>query len=207
MVDGRIQPVNDAYRNDAVEIFGRPVGLGGRFGCRDNGACRLVAPYGAAGIAQRAGNGRQKIGGNGPVDKDGLGRAADPGAPHLGVDGYGHRFRGVGRRIDEKMADPLKMREDRHTGLGLHALHQRAAATRNDDVDLAGRGEHRADGTAIIRRDHLHGVTWQPCRRQTVGHQLGKESRRLAAVGSAAKDGGIAGDQAQAAGVDGHIRA
>ena len=97
---------------------------------------------------------RQQRRGDGAVDQQRLGGAADAGPAHLGVrhDAPGHRV--IGGGVNVGVAKPFGMREHRHPRLALHALHQRLPSPRHDQVEQAGRGEHRSNIGAIgIRHD------------------------------------------------------
>ena len=103
------------------------------------------------------------------------------------------------------MADALEMGEDGHARLGLHTLDERAPAARDDHVDLAACRQHRPDSAAVVGRHHLNAAARQARRLQPGAHQFGEITGCLAAVAAAAQDGGIAGDQAQPAGIDGDV--
>ena len=94
----------------------------------------------------------------GAIDQQGLGCAADAGAPHLGVenDFLGHIERG--RPVDIDVADAFQVREYRHARFRLHARDQAFAAARHDDVDIAVEpGQHQPDRGAVARRHELNG--------------------------------------------------
>ncbi len=141
------------------------------------------------------------------IDQQGFRCAADAGAPHFGVenDFLGHVERG--RPVDEDVADTFKVREYRHPRFCLNARDQAFAAARHDDVDVAVEaGEHQADGRAVAGRDELNRRFRQAGSAQPFGQRRKNRAARTHAVGTAAQDRGVAGFQAQHAGVGGHIR-
>ena len=78
-----------------------------------------------------------------------LGRAADSGAPHLGVDDDLQRLVEIGRPIDVHMHDAFEMGEHRHARLALNPLDQALSAARHDDVERAAEAlQHLADRLA-----------------------------------------------------------
>src|SRR3546814_4491286 len=85
------------------------------------------------------------------VDQDRLGRAADSGAAHLGVDREADRLRRIGGAVDIEMVDAVEMREHGHARFVLHARDEALAAARDDDVDQPLRAEHCADRGAVLR--------------------------------------------------------
>ena len=112
------------------------------------------------------------------VDQQRLGRAADAGAPHLGVDGDAHRHVEPGGAVDVEVAEPFEMREDRHARLLLHARDQALAAARDDDVEIAGQArQHGADGGAVGGRHELDRVGRQAGGTQALD-QAGMDRRR-----------------------------
>ena len=90
------------------------------------------------------------------------------------------------------------MRQHRHPRLALHALHQRFAAARDDQVEQPGARQHRRDIGAV-------GVRARPARRPPASRRRAARRRSAAliaagtvhAVGAAAQDHRVAGLQAQ----------
>ena len=147
----------------------------------------LVAAHLAAGIEQHRDQRLEMRRRRRAIDQQRLGRAADAGAPHLGVeqDGLGHVE--LGRPVDVDVADALEMREHRHPRLRLHARDQALAAARHDDVDRAVEArEHHPDRGALARRHQRDGGLRQggraqcprPARRGSPGSSGGCPSRR-----------------------------
>ena len=75
-------------------------------------------------VAAQLAAGRQQIGEDAgswaaatrAIDQQGLGRAADAGAPHLGVEHDRARLGGIGGAVDIGVAEPFEMGEDRECG-------------------------------------------------------------------------------------------
>ena len=111
--------------------------------------------------------------------------------------------------MDVDVADALEVGEDRHARLVLDAVDQALAAARHDHVDRAVEaGQHRADRGAVAGRHELD-------RRRPAGRRLGQaldqaavdRAGRAERVGAAAQDRGVAGLEAERAGVGGDVRA
>ncbi len=104
------------------------------------------------------------------------------------------------------MHDAFEMGEDRHARLGLHPRDQALAAARHDHVDGAVQaGEHGADGGAVAGRDQRDAILRQVRVLQPL-HEAGMDQPRgMEALGPRAQNGGIAGLEAQGAGVGGDI--
>ena len=111
----------------------------------DRARPRIGAEIAAAAHARSADQHRQQRGRDRGIDQQRLGRAADAGAPHLGVGQHRARHRRIGRGVDIGVAEPLGMGQHRHPRLALHALHQRLAAARDDQVDQPRRRQHGRD--------------------------------------------------------------
>ena len=103
--------------------------------------------------------------------------------------------------MDVGVAKPLGVREHRHARLALHALDQRLAPARHDQIEQAGRRQHRRDiGAVGVRRD-LH-AGFRQARGAQPRHERRIDRRGAAhAFRSAAQDHGIARLQADAGGV------
>ncbi len=78
--------VDHAHREDRVEILGRPIVFGRGERERVERARFGVAANLAAGRVQIGEDRRQVRGRDGAIDQQRFGRAADAGAPHLGVE-------------------------------------------------------------------------------------------------------------------------
>jgi len=75
--------------------------------------------------------------------------------------GVGHdvaRHGDVGVAIDIDMADAVVVAQHRHAALDGHAINQRAAAARHDQVEPVHGLEQFADRGAIGRRHELHAI-------------------------------------------------
>ena len=140
------------------------------------------------------------------VDQQALRRAADAGAPRLGIEDDLTRFFDVGGLVDIDVHDAFKMGENRHTGLGLHAGDETFAATRDDHVDHAAHAQHLADCGPVGRRDHLDRVLGQPGRAQSLKHRRVDGPGAVETLGTAAQNHRVAGFEAERAGIRRHVR-
>jgi hypothetical protein len=104
-----------------------------------------VAAHLATGVEQHRPPAARDGSGGRRVDQQRLGRAADAGAPHLGVQHDLPRHFEVRRLVDIDVADAFEVGENRHARLLLHARDQALAAARHDHVDapLEPRQHHR----------------------------------------------------------------
>ena len=189
-----------------------PVLLGRRRRRADRRLHGRVAAHLAAGIEQRLRRAaRRCVAGAGAVDQQRLGGAADAGAPHLGVERRSPSpCRGRPPRCDVDVADAFEVREHRHARLRLHARHEALAAARHDDVD-ARRRARRASRRR--RRGRWSARAGSPSLGQAGRAQaLAPAQRAMAprgaeALRAAAQDRGVAGLEAERAGVGRHVRA
>ncbi len=140
------------------------------------------------------------------IDQQGFGRAADAGAPHLGVQRDLARHREIGGAVDIGVAEPVEMRDHRHAALGLHTRDQRLAAARHDHVDDAGRGQHVADGGAILGRPQLDRCLGQPGGAKPPGETRSNRGRGVKAFRAGAEDRRVPRLEAERTGVRGHVR-
>ena len=104
------------------------------------------------------------------------------------------------------MVDAFEMRKHRHARFRLDARDQALAAARHDHVDTATQSsEHQPDRGAVARR-HQRDRGFRQARLAQALHQ-GFVDRAAGAetVGAAAQDHGVAGLQAQHAGISGDI--
>ena len=124
---------------------------------RGSTACVAGSPRTAQPAAMRSPTrGARCVAAQGRVDQQRLGRAADAGAAHLGVDDDATRHGEVRRRMDIGVAEPVEMGEDRDARLRLHARDEALAAARHDDVERAVEaGEHGPDRGTVARRHEL----------------------------------------------------
>jgi hypothetical protein len=134
-----------------------------------------------------------------PVDQHCFRRAADSGAPHLGIDGHGTRHGEVGTGIDIDVANAFEMREHRHPCFRLDPAHETPPAARNNDIDGAVEAaEQQPDRQAVGGRHQLDGVNRKAGTVQAFAETGGNGARALKAVRPAAQHGGIAGFDAEA---------
>ncbi|MNC25423.1 hypothetical protein D3C75_735110 [compost metagenome] len=106
---------------------------------------------------------------------------------------------------DVDVADAVQVLDHRHPRVAADALDQTLAAARHDDVDELGHGDQRADGGAVGGFHHLHAGRRQTGFGQAALDAGGDGAIGMDRLGAAAQDGGVAGLQAQAGGVDGHV--
>ena len=137
MVDRRVETVDDADRDDRVEIFRAPVLFARRRHPRIGLTRRRIAAHGAAGLDQRVDQLPQQERGDRAMHEQGFGCAADPGSPHLGVDDDPQRLVEIHGTIDVDMHDAFEMGEHRHPRLTLNALDQALSSARHDHVERA----------------------------------------------------------------------
>ena len=141
------------------------------------------------------------------MDEQGLGGAANSGAPHLGVDRELQRLVGIRRPVDIDMHDALEMGEHRDPRLALHPVDQALSAAGHDDVERAvqaaqhladrlARGEGRARDRGLRQARGL----------EAVGEAGMDRGRRVKTVRSAAQHHSVAALEAERAGVGGDIR-
>ena len=90
------------------------------------------------------------------IDQQRLGRAANAGAPHLGVEHDLLRHVEIGALMHVDVAYAFEMGEHRQPCLSLHAPDQIFAAARHDHVDGAAKAaEHEAHRRAVDGRHEL----------------------------------------------------
>ena len=135
-----------------------------------------------------------------------LGRAADSGAPHLGVDDDPQRLVEIGRPIDVDVHDAFEMGEHRHARLALNPLDQAFSPARHDDVERAAEAlEHLADrlprGEGRARNRSLGQTGFLQARDQAALDG----GRRANTIRAAAQHHSVAALEAERAGVGGHI--
>ncbi len=126
----------------------------------------------AANFAARLGEvveDRRQLRDGAAIDQESLGRAADAGAPHLGVEHDLPRLGRIGVAVDIGVAVAVQMGDDGDAALVLHPLDQALAAARHDDVDEVVEAQHLADRGAVGGRHKLDGLRRQIGRAQAVG--------------------------------------
>ncbi len=107
-IDRVLDAIHQLHRDNRLQILSRPV----RFGRRDDAgidrARAFVAAHLAAGAGQVVDDARQLRRRHRAVDQQGFRRAADAGAPHLGVEHDVARHVGVGLFMQVDVADALE---------------------------------------------------------------------------------------------------
>ena len=204
----RLRQVGDgADGNDGVQVFGVPVGGGGG---QDAGIQRRHLGV-AAHLAARADQGVEHAGQvafqDRAVDQHGFRRAADAGAPHLGVQRHGARHLRVGGGMDIGVVDAVQVLEHRDAAFRRDPFDQPLAAARHDHVHEFRHGQQQADGGAVGGGNGLDRRFRQPGGGDS-GGQGGVDRRdRAEAFRPAAQDRRVARLQAQGSGVGGDVGA
>jgi len=166
-----------------------------------------VAAHLATGVEQRSDQHRQHPVAQVRVHQQGFGGPADAGAAHLGVEHDGARLVQVRRAVDVGMADALQVLEQGHLAFRRDPFDQGFAAARHDHVDDPGHGEHLAHRGAVGGGHALDRRGGQARSLEPV-HQTGVDGGgRGEAFRAAAQDRGVAGLEAQRAGVGGDVGA
>ena len=140
------------------------------------------------------------------IHQQGFHGAADAITVSLGVERDALGFRQIGVGTDVNVADAVQMLDHRHAGVTADALDQATAATGHDDVDVFRHGDQRANGGTVSGFDHLHHGGRQIGFGQTALDAGGNGTIGMNRLGAATQDGRVAGLQAQAGGIDGHVR-
>ena len=99
------------------------------------------------------------------------------------------------------------MGEDGHARLRLDPRDEALAAAGHEDVERAVEaGEHGADRRAVAGRHELDRLAREAGFREPLPHGVGERARRAKALGAGAQHRGVAGLEAERAGVGGHVR-
>lgn len=98
------------------------------------------------------------------------------------------------------------MLDHRYLGVAADALDQALATARHDHVDELRHGDQLTDGSAVGSFHHLHGSCRQIGHGQALLDTAGNRLIGMDGLGAATQDGGVAGLQAQAGRIDGHVR-
>ncbi len=173
MLDGVRHPVDDAHRDDGVEDIRVPQSAASAAGARAHRAAQAAASPRTSQPASSSARdqGLQMAVHAGPVDQQGLGGAADPGAPHLRVEHDLARHLQVG-------AQRPRRRGRCPRGARSPAPARRAARARSGCGRRAARPRRRQpprppssspDRGAIAGRHHLDSFRGQSCRAQRRG--------------------------------------
>ena len=132
--DGFIDRIHYLYGENQVQVFRIPIGLGCGTGIAQHATGSLVSANLHAGLLEPGRDGRQKALRDSRVHEHGFHRVAHRGTAALGVEAnlFGHLE--VGGAIHVSVAEPVKMREQRHRG-SLERVLERLSAAGNDEVD------------------------------------------------------------------------
>ena len=134
-----VDAVDDAHRDDRVEIFGAPVLLGRRLDAARQCARSVASPR----TSQPASLQALRRAAPGALAAQRLSTSSVSAAPQtpvrriLALRTMRRAIVEVGGRVDVDVADAFEVREDRHARLLLHARDQALAAARHDHVDSA----------------------------------------------------------------------
>ncbi|MNZ18866.1 hypothetical protein D3C78_358860 [compost metagenome] len=206
VLDGLVQAIDHTNRQDGVEVLGEPIVFAGRLGLDQRTGTLAPAQFDAL-FLETAGHFRQETFSHTLVDQQGFHRTANTVTVSLGVESNAQGLVQVRVLGNIDVTDAVQVLDDRHTGIAADAFDQATAAPRDDDIDKLRHADQRANRLTVGGLDHLnHG-----------GRQAGLGKATLNAgsdgavgvngLGAAAQDGGVAGLQAQAGGIDGHVRA
>ena len=206
MRNGGIDAVHHFGGDDGVEIFGSPILFARRFDAAIHGLRRLIPADFAFGVEQHLDQRLEMGCRRGAIDQQRLGCAAHARAAHFGVEHDFLRHSERGRLVHVDMADAFEMREHGDARFRLHAGDQAFAAARNDHVEFSVEpGQHQADRGAVAGGDKLDDGGGQSGLAQALfdGGMDGAAGPQT--VRAAAQNSGIAGFQAERAGVGGHV--
>ncbi|MCY1224037.1 hypothetical protein D9M72_361800 [compost metagenome] len=124
----------------------------------------------------------------------------------LGVVGHADGLVQVGGNVDVDVADAVQVLDHRHLGLAADALDQALAAARDDHVHILRHADQRPHGGAVGGFHHLHQLAGQAGLGQALLDAGGDGLVGMDGLGTTTQDGGVAGLQAEAGGIDGHVR-
>ena len=208
MRDGSIEAADDAHRDDGIQIFGVPILFGCRLDAWIGQQAGGIAAHFAACLQQDHQQWPEMRFHGARIDEQSLGRAAYSRAAHLGVQHDTRRHFQIRGAVHVHVANPLEVPNHRNARLPLHPLDQLAATARHDDVDVLGHiGKHVADRRTVAGRHQLDGRRGQTGLYQSLYQALVNRRAGFAALRPCAQDHGIAGFQAQRAGIRGHVGA
>src|SRR6185295_14096124 len=200
------QVVDDANREDQIEVLGGPVVLGGGVDLgATEGADEVVAAeldVGEAGDEL----GHEALG-DGAIDEDGLDGVAHAGALDLGVLDDGEGDGEIGGGVDVDVAHALVVLDHRDAGVIADVADQALAAAWDAEVDEIVEPDEVGDGFAIGCRDELDSVGRELGGGEAV-HDRGEEGTvALEGFAAAAQDAGVARLEAEGGGVGGYVGA
>ncbi len=199
MGERAVKAFHDFHREDRFEILGAPVLFRGRQHGRHERACGLVSAQLTTALQEVRGDLRQKGLGDGLIHQQGLQRAADAGAAHLGIESELDSHLRIGGLVDEHVAEAFQVADHRHAGLLLHTLDQALPAARDNDIELSAKpGQDMPDGSAVGCGDKLHEVLRQARPRQRAAQGICNGRGGIEAFRATAQDHRVARAYAQA---------
>ncbi len=98
----------------------------------------------------------------GTIDQKRFRRAANAGAPHLGIDRNLAGHVEIGGLVDIKMANAFQMREDRHPRFRLNARNKAFSTTRHDHINRTVQTfQHFTNSGPVGHWHDLDRIGWQ----------------------------------------------
>ncbi|MNS95139.1 hypothetical protein D3C72_1293830 [compost metagenome] len=202
--DRLIQTVDHANRQDRRQILGAPVLFAGSNGFDDRPRTFATTQFDAF-FAELGGHRRQEILSNSLIDQQGLHRTANTVAISLGIERDALGLGQIGVGTDVNVADTVQMLDHWYAGITADTFDQATATARHDHVDVLGHGDHRANSGTVSGFDHLHHSGRQFGLGQTALNACGNRTVGMNRFRATAQNGRIAGLQAQAGSIDGHV--
>ncbi len=208
MGDRAVDPVDDAHREDRVEIFGAsnpprsPAPPAGRAHAPRGRRAPRILPR-----ADRRGSAAASLAATARSTSSVSVAPQIETRRILALSTMARAFSGSAARVDIGVAEAFEMGDDRNAAFALHPLDQRGAAARHDDVDDAAHLQHHADRRAVAGRDQLDRRLRQAGGGEAVAQRGDERPRGMEALRAAAQDRGVAGFERQPAGVGGDVGA
>ncbi|MNO28992.1 hypothetical protein D3C76_188970 [compost metagenome] len=205
VLDGLSQSVDHADRQNRRQVLGAPVFFGSGHGIDDCPGTLATAQLDAF-FAELCRHRRQELPGDGLIDQQRFHGAADAITVSLGIERDALCLGQIGVFTHVNVADAVQVLDHRDTGITADAFDQATTAARHDDINVFRHGDQRADGSAIGGFDHLHHRGRQIGLGQAALNAGGDGTVGMNGLGTATQDGCVTGFQAQARGIDGHVR-
>ena len=139
------------------------------------------------------------------MHQDRVQRIAYGGARDFGVVRDGDRHVDVGLAVHVSVADAHSAGDGRHLGLVGDTVHEVRAAPGHHQVDVLLHAEHLAHEGTVCGANDLDRLAGQASRRGGLTGKAGERRVGVERLSAAAKDGGVAGLDAQRRDVDGYV--